>query len=514
MGFNLAVVLHESAKRWPGKKAVIHDQGSMTYAELDAASDRVAANLRRHGIEPGIAVGLQLPNIPQFLMAYFGILKIGGVVVPMNVLLKAPEIAYYLGDSDARAVITSADTISEAAKGAGSAGVEKIVIVAAGQHHEDGLGIDFEELLAGDQPEPPPYEQRDPGDTSVILFTSGTTGRPKGVQLSHFELFMNADAHRQGFEMTEADIMVAVAPMFHTLGLSGVLNSTVLAGGALRLMIRFDAGQMLDVIQQDKATIFHGVPTMYHALLQHPKLADYDTSSLRIAGSAGAALPAEFLDNFERKFGVVILELYGLTESGPVATFNRRDDRKSYSVGKPIWGVDMQVWDDEGRRLPPGRENIGEFVLRGHAITKGYYKNPEATAETITDGWLHTGDLGYQDEEGFYFIVDRKKDLIIRGGYNVYPREVEDVLYQHPAVGQIAVVGIPDERLGEEVKAFCVLKPDHTATEQELIAFTKERIAAYKYPRSIIFLDALPLGPTGKILKKELADGLPRGINR
>ena len=355
-------------------------------------------------------------------------------------------------------------------------------------------------------PQPPPYEQRDPGDTSVILFTSGTTGRPKGVQLSHFELFMNADAHRQGFEMTEADIMVAVAPMFHTLGLSGVLNSTVLAGGALRLMTRFDAGQMLDVIEQDKATIFHGVPTMYHALLQHPKLADYDTSSLRIAGSAGAALPAEFLDNFERKFGVVILELYGLTESGPVATFNRRDDRKPYSVGKPIWGVDMEVWDDEGRRLPPGRENIGEFVLRGHAITKGYYKNPEATAETITDGWLHTGDLGYQDEEGFYFIVDRKKDLVIRGGYNVYPREVEDVLYQHPAVGQVAVVGIPDERLGEEVKAFCVLKPDHTATEQELIAFTKERIAAYKYPRSIVFLDALPLGPTGKILKKELAE--------
>jgi len=214
MGFNLAVVLHESAKRWPGKKAVIHDQGSMTYAELDAASDRVAANLRRHGIEPGIAVGLQLPNIPQFLMAYFGILKMGSVVVPMNVLLKAPEIAHYLGDSDARAVITSAGTITEAAKGAGSAGVEKIFIVSAGQHDEDGLGVDFEELLTGDQPEPPPYEQRDPGDTAVILFTSGTTGRPKGVQLSHFELFMNADAHRQGFEMTDADIMVAVAPIF------------------------------------------------------------------------------------------------------------------------------------------------------------------------------------------------------------------------------------------------------------------------------------------------------------
>jgi long-chain acyl-CoA synthetase len=503
MSFNLAITVHESAKRWPGRYAVLSDQGSITYAELDAVSDRVAANLLRYGIGPGSAVGLQLPNIPQFLMAYFGILKAGGVVVPMNVLLKAPEIAYYLGDSDATAVITAAETISEVEKGAAEAGIKTIFVVGGGQ--SGAAGIDFAELLGGEQPEPAPYEQRDPGATAVILFTSGTTGRPKGVELSHFELYMNADAHRQGFEMTENDIMVAVAPMFHTLGLSGVLNSTTLAGGALRLMTRFDAGQMLEVIQNDKATIFHGVPTMYHALLNHPQLDEYDMSSLRIAGSAGAALPAKFLDTFEHKFGLIILELYGLTESGPVATFNRQDDRKPYSVGKPIWGVDMQVWDEQGRALPPGRENIGEFVLRGHCVTRGYYKNPEATAEAFTDGWLHTGDLGYEDEEGFYFIVDRKKELIIRGGYNVYPREVEDVLYTHPAVAQVAVVGIPDERLGEEVRAYCVLKRDRTATEQELIAFTKERLAAYKYPRSVVFLEALPMGPSGKILKKELA---------
>ncbi len=504
MGFNLAITLHESAKRWPGQLAVISDQGSMTYAELDAASDRVATNLRRHGVEPGVAVGLQLPNIPQFLLAYFGILKAGGVVVPMNVLLKAPEIAFYLGGSDARAVITSVATISEAAKGAASAGVGEIFVVT-GSQPAGSVGTDFDELLAGAAPDPPPFVQRDPGDTAVILFTSGTTGRPKGVELTHFELYMNADAHRQGFAMTNADIMVAVAPMFHTLGLSGVLNSTVLAGGALRLMVRFDPGTMLEVIQNDKATIFHGVPTMYHALLQHPQLADYDTSSLRIVGSAGAALPAEFLDSFERKFGVIILELYGLTESGPVATFNRQDDRKPYSVGKPIWGVDMQVWDDDGRPLGTGKENIGEFVLRGHAITKGYYKNPEGTAEAIKDGWLRTGDLGYRDEEGFYFIVNRKKDLIIRGGFNVYPREVEDVLYKHPAVGQVAVVGIPDERLGEEIRAYCVLKGGQTATEQELIGFVKERLAAYKYPRSVVFRSELPTGPSGKILKKELS---------
>ena len=210
------------------------------------------------------------------------------------------------------------------------------------------------------------------------------------------------------------------------------------------------------------------------------------------------------MDSLESKLGFVILELYGLTESGPVATFNRRDDRRAYSVGKPIWGVDMEVWDGENRPLPPGAENVGEFVIRGHNVTKGYYRNPEATAEAFTDGWLRTGDLGYQDDDGFYFMVGRKKELIIRGGYNVYPAEIEDMIYTHPAVSEVAVVGVPDDRLGEEVKAYVTVKPGHSVTEQELVAFAKERIAAYKYPRSVEFLDEMPKGPSGKILKKEL----------
>ena len=382
-----------------------------------------------------------------------------------------------------------------------------------------GAWICFEDE-AGQNLRPPKARTWAPrGCTPVVSVSGKGSGRVSVAGLvclkpsSRGRLFYRVRIHRgrkgERRSMSEADYAgLITAAHQHLLAEAAAAYADILipfGSGALRLMVRFDAGQMLEVIQNDKATIFHGVPTMYHALLQHPQLADYDTSSLRIAGSAGAALPAEFLDTFERKFGVIILELYGLTESGPVATFNRRDDRKPYSVGKPIWGVDMQVWDEEGRPLGPGKGNIGEFVLRGHAVTKGYYKNPEGTAEAITNGWLRTGDLGYQDDEGFYFIVDRKKDLVIRGGYNVYPREVEDVLYKHPAVSQVAVVGIPDERLGEEVRAYRVLKGGQAATEQELIDFTKERLAAYKYPRSVVFMAELPTGPSGKILKKELA---------
>jgi long-chain acyl-CoA synthetase len=370
---------------------MISDAGSMTFADLNAATDRVAANLRRGGIGPGTAVGLQLANVPEFLLAYFGILKAGGVVVPMNIMLKSPEIAHYLRDSEARALITTTGFAADAAKGAADAGVRQIYVEPSGRPAQTDIDTDFAELLASDQPLRPRYEQRDPGDTAVLLYTSGTTGKPKGVELTHFQLYMNAEAHRRGFGMTDADIMIAVAPMFHTLGLSGVLNATILAGGTLRLLERFEPGRMLEIIQQDHATIFHGVPTMYHALLHYPDAAGYDTSSLRIAGSAGAALPAELMDDLERKFGFVILELYGMTESGPVATFNRHDDRKPYSVGKPIWGVDMEVWDEKNQPLPPGQENIGEFVLRGHNVTKGYYKNPMATTEAFVDGWLRTG---------------------------------------------------------------------------------------------------------------------------
>jgi long-chain acyl-CoA synthetase len=304
--------------------------------------------------------------------------------------------------------------------------------------------------------------------------------------------------------MVSDTVVIAVMPLFHALGLSGILNATLSTGGTVVLVRRFEPLKVLESIQEHSATLLHGVPTMYHALLNHPQAQEFDTSSLQVCGSAGAPIASELIDKFEEQFDVVILEAYGLTESGPVATFNRRGHRKPYSIGTPVWGVEVEVWDEDHNQLPAGPDHIGELVIRGHNTMGGYLNNAQATEEAFQGGWLHTGDLGYQDEDGFLFIVDRKKEMIIRGGYNVYPREVEDALYTHPAVDEVAVVGIPDERLGEEIKAFVSVKPDAEVTVQDLIDYSKHRVAAYKYPRHVEIIKTLPKSPTGKILKKEL----------
>ncbi len=389
-------------------------------------------------------------------------------------------------------------------KGAADAGVTAVYVVNTPGVPEMSAGHRFEELLAV-EPETRPLEQTDPGDTAVIVYTSGTTGTPKGAELTHFQLYMNADTPGRLFGIRDDDVVMVVLPLFHVFGLSSQLNVCVRFGATMSLVPRFDADKALEVMQRDGVTVFEGVPTMYIALLQHPNVGDYDVSRLRIGISGGAPIPAEVLDAFEKKFGVVILEGYGLTETASTTTFNvSAAERKIYSVGKPIWGVEAQIWDDDQRPLPAGRDHVGEIVIRGVNMMRGYFGNPEATAEAFAGGWFHSGDLGYCDEDGYYFIVDRKKDLIIRGGYNVYPREVEEVLYAHPAVAQAAVVGVPDERLGEEVKAYVATKPGATVGEQELIGYVKTRVAAYKYPRTVEFRDALPIGPTGKIAKREL----------
>ena len=504
MSLNLATMLRESAAAHPKKPVALYDGGCLSYAELDAASDRFAAGLRASGLDPGDRLGLQLPNIPQFLIAYFGILKAGCVAVPLNVLLKAPELAYCLGDSQARALVTWAGVADEAMAGAHEAGVPTVYVVNTPGAPEHPVGRRFEELLAA-EPKAPAMAQTDPGDTAVIVYTSGTTGTPKGAELTHFQLFMNADTPGRVFGIRDDDIVMVALPLFHVFGLSSQLDVCVRFGATMSLVPRFDAAQALEVIQRDGVTIFEGVPTMYVALLRHPNLGDYDVSTLRIGISGGAPLPAEVLDAFEKRFGIVILEGYGLTETASTTTFNvSAEERKMYSVGKPIWGVEVQIWDDDSRPLPAGSEHIGEIVIRGVNTMRGYFGKPEETAEAFAGGWFHSGDLGYVDEDGFYFIVDRKKELIIRGGYNVYPREVEEVLYAHPAVALAAVVGVPDDRLGEEIKAFVQPKAGATATEEEIIDFVKARVAAYKYPRMVEFRDDLPIGPTGKVLKKDL----------
>jgi long-chain acyl-CoA synthetase len=505
VALNLATMLCEAARSHPEKPAILFAGSAVSYVELDVASDRFAEGLLAGGLAPGDAVALQLPNVPQFVIAYFGILKAGCVVVPVNVLLKAGEVGFVLADSGARMLITWTASAEEAAKGAADAGVQELVVLNSPGAAASLLGRPFEQLLATVVPGRPPLHQTDPGDTAVIVYTAGTTGRPKGAELTHFQLFMNADTPGRLFGIRDDDVVLVALPLFHVFGLSSILDVCVRFGVTMSLVPRFDAETVLATIQRDRVTVFEGVPTMYIALLNHPGRERYDTSSLRIGISGGAPIPAEVLDEAERVFGFVLLEGYGLSETASTTTFNvSAEDRRIYSVGKPVYGVEVEVWDTGSRPLLPGREHVGEIVVRGFNVMRGYHGHPEATAEAMTGGWFHTGDLGYVDEDGFLFIVDRKKDLVIRGGYNIYPREVENVLYAHPAVAEAAVVGVPDDRLGQEVKAFVALRPGQRATEAELIEFVRERVASYKYPRSVEFRNHLPMNATGKILKREL----------
>jgi long-chain acyl-CoA synthetase len=507
--FNLACILRESAAAYPAKPVALWDGGQLTYAELDIASDRVALALQELGVLPGERIGLQLPNIAPFLISYFGILKAGAAVVPLNVLLRAREVAFHLGDCRARALITWAGVAPEAVKGATEVGVPDVFVVG---DLPEGLPANvqpFGRLMAPRPSAHRPLAVTRPEDTAVIVYTSGTTGRPKGAELTHFQLYMNADIPGRLFDLQPDDVVLTVLPLFHVFGLSSVLNCAVRFGATMSLVPRFTAEAALTAIQAHGVTIFEGVPTMFVALLTCPTVDDYDVATLRIGISGGAAIPAEVLDRFEKRFGMIILEGYGLSETASTTTFNcSATDRRVYSVGRPIWGTQVQIWDTQNQPLSAGKDNIGEIVTRGYHTMKGYLGDPEATAEAFTDGWLHTGDLGYIDQDGYVFVVDRKKELIIRGGYNVYPREVEEVLYSHPAVNEAAVLGIPDERLGEEVLAVVSLKPGASARPEELIEFCKQHLAAYKYPRVIDLREQLPKSGTGKILKLELRSTL------
>jgi long-chain acyl-CoA synthetase len=507
MSFNLAIILSETAQSSPDRPVAVFAGGQLTYGELDQASDRLAAALAAAGISPGDPVALQLPNIPEFLVSYFGILKAGGAVVPLNVMLQAPEVAFHLGDSGARALITWAGVLAEAAKGSEAAGLDQIYVVglASGSGMGDfNAAVPFERLLEVQVPHFT-MATREPTDTAVIVYTSGTTGRPKGAELTHIQLYMNADIPGRLFKVQPDDVVITVLPLFHVFGLSSILDICVRFGCTMSLLPRYTAGAVLTAIERDRATIFEGVPTMFADLLSQPDLASHDLSSLRIAISGGASIPAPVLDAFEERFGLVILEGYGMTETASTITFNSSAaQRRAYSVGKPIWGTQTQVWGEDGRPLRPGPEHVGEIVTRGLHVMKGYLHNPEATASAFTGDWLHTGDLGYFDEDGFLFIVSRKKELIIRGGYNVYPSEVENVLCSHPAVAEAAVVGIPDSRLGEEVMAVVIRRPGMDLLESELVSYCRQRLAAYKCPRVFQFRSELPKNSLGKVLKDEL----------
>jgi len=506
MSFNLATILTETTLAAPDAPACRFAGTTTTYAELDEQSGRVAAGFRSAGLSPGQVVALQLPNIPHFLIAYFGALKAGLVVLPLNPLLMAPELEYHLTDSAAALLVGFEGMHAEAAKACETTGVP-LYLVSMGTGPLPGGTRPALELFSPEGLDEPGGDvaARGPDDTAVLVYTSGTTGKPKGAELTHFQLYMNATVAGGLFGVRSDDVVLAVLPFFHVFGLSSVINVFIRHGGCLSILPRFQPAAVLDALEADRCTVIGGVPTMLHALAQQD-IAGRDLSALRVAVSGGASLPEDVMRTFEGKYGIEVLEGYGMTETASSCSFNRPGDRKVLSIGKPLWGVRMRVADTQGRPLPPGREHVGEILIRGHNVMKGYLGRPEATAETLRDGWLHSGDLGYADSDGFYFIVDRAKDLVIRGGYNVYPREIEEVLYAHPAILEAAVIGKPDQRLGEEVIAVVALRPGTSATAAEIIAYTRERLAAYKYPREIRFMAELPKGPSGKILKTALRD--------
>lgn len=510
MSFNLATILAEQAAETPKKDCLKFLGNGITYSEVDEQSNRVAGNLRAAGLKAGDKVAMTMPNLPEFVYAYFGVVKAGLVLVPLNPLLKGPEITYHAKDCGAKALIAFELFAEEHVTPALELGVKTYVVPFPGSDAKPPNGAHpFSELLK-EPKDPDPVIGHvwptDPQDTAVMIYTSGTTGRPKGAELTHFQLYMNCTVAGSLFGARPDDVSLGALPFFHVFGLSVVLNLSIRYGGAISVVPRFEAPAVLDAIQTDGVSVFLGVPTMFQAVTaeDHSK---HDLSRLRIAVSGGSSMPGEVMRAFEKAFGIVVLEGYGLSETAAGATFNcSAEERKLLSVGKPLWGVDVRVVDDNDRPLPAGEDYLGEIVIRGHNIMKGYFGRPEATAEAMRNGWFHTGDVGYKDKDGFFFIVDRKKDLVIRGGYNVYPREIEEVLYEHPDVAEVAVIGRPDDRLGEEVVAVVVAKPGTKPTEKGIISFAKERLAAYKYPREVRFLEELPKGATGKVLKKDLRD--------
>jgi long-chain acyl-CoA synthetase len=500
---NLASILSRSAAATPAKTAIVAGDTELDYATLDLLARRFAGALRDLGVGPGEHVALVLPNVPQFSVAFFGCHYAGNPVVPLNVLLTEDELAYHLADSEAVAVVAWDLFLPTAQAAAARTPSVRRLLVAKADLADLSAPAGVDNLTAAVLTAQPVDEAHPTaaGDTAVVLYTSGTTGRAKGAELTHANLLANARVPEQLVGLDAGTVALVALPLFHAFGMTVMHNAVLAVGGTLVLQPRFTAGDAARLIERHRVTFLGGVPTMYLALLHE---AGADLASLRWCVSGGAPMPAEVMAEFEVRFGVTLLEGYGLSETSPVASFTVPDrPRTPGSIGYPVPGVELALLADDGAFVTTPGER-GEICVRGNNVMKGYWRNPEATAAAIVDGWFRTGDIGVVDSHGAYRIVDRKKDLILRGGYNVYPREVEEVLYRHPAVAQAAVVGIPHLRYGEDVKAVVTLKPSATTTPEEIVAWAKAHLASYKRPRTVEIRDSLPVGPTGKVLKTAL----------
>ena len=519
---NLASIVSHHARLAPQKEAIVWENVRLTYGELDTLSNRVANALTEMGIGHGDKVALNCINIPYFPVVYYGIMKAGAVVVPLCVLFKAGEIEYHLRDSDAKAVFVFEGTaelpmlLSTKAAFDAVETCEHLIVMTADmmgpspmEEHKTLTQITF------DKSEEFEIYPTAPDDTAAILYTSGTTGQPKGAELTHLNLWSNCVTtyaiHQPMLDFTDEQqkTCLITLPLFHTTGQTVQMSTQIYGGNRVVLLPRFEPKTTLDTMVAEKVNFWVGVPTMYWALLKYVKENDYDIThiadNMKVCSSGGAPMPVEVMMEFQETFGVRVMEGYGLSETSPLACFNHFErPSKPGTVGQAIFGVEVKCFDDNDNEVPRGER--GEIVIRGTNVMKGYYKRPEATAEAFRSGWFHTGDIGIMDDEGYLAIVDRKKDMILRGGYNVYPRQLEEVIITHPAVSLVAVIGVPDDRLGEEVKAYVVLNQGHELTHEEFIQWCRDQIAANKYPRHVEFRDSLPIGNTGKIFKRALKE--------
>src|SRR5918993_5799988 len=497
---NLRELLEARAAAAPAKTFLFSEQDGrrFTYDEFDAAVDATTRMLAARGVSKGDVVSLLLPNGAEYVVAYFACFKLGALAGPVNSLLKTEEMAYVVSNSEAKVMLRGAEFEAQAAECAKTVGTLREVVpfddVAAAT-------VDFANVdeRLGDV-----RLERD--DEAIIIYTSGTTGKPKGCLLTHGNLLANARQIVEWLGFTEEDRLLTVMPLFHMNAVTVTTASALYAGGSTVVSPRFSASRFWQIVSDYGVTSFGSVATMLSMLLaKYPEGVPegLSTERLRFAMCGSAPVPAEVLRRFEQTFGCLVIEGYGLSESTCRSTFNPPDRRRRPgSCGLPI-GNEMRVVDEEDREVADGE--LGEIVLRGENILKGYYKNPEATAQAFRNGWFHTGDVGYRDADGFFYIVDRKSDMIIRGGENIYPREIDEVLYQHPDIAAAAVIGVPDDLYGEEVAAVVVLKPGASASEQEVIDYCKARLADFKCPKTVRFVDDIPKGPTGKLLKRELA---------
>ena len=510
---SVATIVSESARRQGGKIALIVGDETVSYAELWDQIRAYAGGLRSHGVGRGDRVAILIPNVADFPRAYYAILALGATVVPIHALLSADEIEYVLRDSGAHTVVIHAALLAAGARGAAQAGVP---VLSVGEAKGNATQLRLEDVASGASPIDD-LTPTDPGDTATILYTSGTTGTPKGAEGSHFSLIEQVNALLVStFDLRASDTILGTLPLFHTFGQTCVLNAGLRIGATIVLVPKFDGDTALALLNKHEVDVFFGVPTMYIALLDAATRNHERPQRMRYAVSGGASIPLAIIERFKDVFGVDIHEGYGLTETSPVATFNHVGTAPHPgSIGTPVWGVDVEIarsdLDDAIELLPRGE--LGELVIRGHNIMKGYLNRPEATDAAIVDGWFRTGDLGVKDHDDYIRILDRKKDLIIRNGYNVYPREVEEVLSRHPEIAAVAVFGIPDEIHGQEVAAVVIRVHGATVTTGEIIDYAKERIALFKFPRLVEFVDAFPLNASGKVLKRELSvqygEGLP-----